>query len=293
MAERKPATASCVATFRKNGDVYAISHAHKATGLSCLLYLMSLHSCISFRGSCAPRVLLFLPKVTKHSPAVQISTAPPPTRTVTVMLRVWGVPPSHWYHTTQTRPATAYLYSSQVLHLPPVGGARHNPPFSLHYVEPLIFGDLLWMQQTAPLSSLSRTGDAGAKRNGTGAKKDNPISGGTRDSAARFVTTNQRTFVQHKGTPIGYSNQGPDHSLPSLVAVSHGLPEHPSPLSSTQVLLPNKASGSTRDRLINRDSSMHTDLSLCQAKAIPCETCHVSRNLARGVSIRFQPTLTL
>jgi|UniRef100_A0A7S4C7X4 hypothetical protein len=133
MAERKPATASCVATFRKNGDVYAISHAHKATGYKAQPSSSNFDGTTTYKNS--------------YCHAAGLGST--------------------------SKPLVPYNANS----------ARNRLPVQF-------------------------TGDAGAKRNGTGAKKDNPISGGTRDSAARFVTTNQRTFVQHKGTPIGYSNQG-------------------------------------------------------------------------------------
>lgn len=128
---RKAPTSSCVATFRKNGDVYAISHTHKPTGYKAQ------PSGSKFDGTTA-------------------------------------------YKTGFCSSTTTAAPSQKALIPYSANSSRNRLPVEF-------------------------SGDSAKKLMN---KNDNPITGKTRDPAARFVTTNQRAFVQHKGTPVGYSNQG-------------------------------------------------------------------------------------
>uniref|UniRef100_A0A7S1I004 Uncharacterized protein n=1 Tax=Eutreptiella gymnastica TaxID=73025 RepID=A0A7S1I004_9EUGL len=129
--DMKAPTGSCVATFRKNGDVYAIAHTHKSTGYKSQDAATKFDGTTSYKeGYCS---------------AMSNST---PNR----------------------KPLVPYKAGSSRNRLPVVFNSDES------------------------IQKLSR-------------KMTDPLGGAPKYNQT-FVTTNQRTFVQHKGTPIGYGNQG-------------------------------------------------------------------------------------
>jgi len=133
-SKRKPNVNSSVATFRKNGELFAVTHTHAATG-----YKSQPAQSQRFEGTSTYKASFQNRGSDPHSKVLQPYAAHAPRNTMPVTFA------------GETKPKV---------------------------------------------------------KGGLPKKGDNPLARETSSDNARFVTTNQRTYVEHKGTPVGFSNQG-------------------------------------------------------------------------------------